>query len=93
MSVEWITSTNLQDYSVKPMQVKIKSFAMKWLGKGEWTSKSVIQDKVKNKKQQEKVRGTTKSGVLTGNPEAPDLVALVSMTLNLFSRFLCAMCP
>jgi hypothetical protein len=37
--------------------------------------KSVIQEEVKNKKQQEKVRGTTKAAVLTGDPENPDLVA------------------
>jgi hypothetical protein len=58
------------------MQVKIKSFAMEWLEKmGVGLPKSVIQDEVKNKKQQEKVWGTTKAAVLTGDPEAPDLVA------------------
>ncbi len=54
--MEWITSTHLQGFSVKPMQVKIKSFAMEWLEKmGVGLPKSVIQDEVKNKKQQEKV--------------------------------------
>jgi len=42
---------------------------------GRGLPKSVIQDEVKNKVQQEKVRGTTKAAVLTGDPEAPDLVA------------------
>jgi hypothetical protein len=74
MSVEWITSTHLQDFSMKLMQVKIKSLAMEWLGKvGEEFQKSVIQEEVKNKKRQEKVGDTTKVAVLTGDTEAADL--------------------
>ena len=37
--------------------------------------KSVIQEEIKNTKEQAKVRGTTKAAVLEGDPECPDLVA------------------
>jgi len=37
--------------------------------------KQLKSDVKKNYKQQKKVRGTTKAAVLTGDPEAPDLVA------------------
>ncbi len=42
---------------------------------GRGLPKSVIQKEVKNKKLQEKERGTTKAAVLTGEPKAPELVA------------------
>jgi hypothetical protein len=51
---------------------------------GRGLPKSVIQEEAKTKSQQDKMRGTTKAAVLTGNPEVPDLVASVSMTLSLF---------
>jgi hypothetical protein len=35
----------------------------------------VIQEEVKNKKEQEKIRGTTKAAVLTDDPECPQMVA------------------
>ena len=37
---------------------------------------SVIQEEVKNKKQQEQVRRNTKAAVLEGDPECPNLVAI-----------------
>ncbi len=37
--------------------------------------KSVIQEEAKTKSQQDKMRGTTKAAVLTGDPEVPDLLA------------------
>jgi hypothetical protein len=40
---------------------------------GRGLPKSMIQEEVKNKKQQEKVRGNKKAAVLTGDPETPDL--------------------
>jgi len=42
---------------------------------GRGLPKSVIEEEVKNKKLQEKARGTTKAAVLMGDPKAPELVA------------------
>ncbi len=48
----------------------------------------VIQEEVKNKKEQEKIRGTTKAAVLTDDPECPQMVAFSVMILSL-----CISCP
>jgi len=74
--VEWITSTLRPDFFLEAYASKNKVLChgvARRSGRG--LPKSVIQDEVKNKVQQEKVRGTTKAAVLTGDPEAPDLVA------------------
>jgi hypothetical protein len=42
---------------------------------GRGLPKSIIQEEAKIKSQQDKIRGTTKAAMLTGDPEVPELVA------------------